>query len=98
MKRWLYIFIAFAVISATSVGLRDGCIGTTNNLGIYNVPGWAHGVALCENAPSPKKQIEGGVLWNDGIATYTVNTGHENDPQVAQLIANAHTGCAQFYP
>ena len=97
MRRWIYLFLAFTTISVFSVSLRDGCIGTSNNLGIYTVQGWAHGVALCENNPSPKKQIEGGVVWNDGMATYTVNTGHENDRQVAELIANAHVGCAQYY-
>lgn len=96
MKKAFKVFLVLVILSAISISIRDGCLGT-KNMGIITVPGWAHGVALCERKMSPATQQDEAKIWNDGMATYVVNLGHENDRQVQQLVRRAHEMCAVFY-
>lgn len=67
--------------------------------GIVAVDNWPHGVALCEG------QLQEGVygahlqeatVWNNGHATFVVNAGHEDDPELQNLQAAALIECSKY--
>ena len=69
------------------------------NNGIVVLPGFEHGVALCEDTFSAVIHEKEATLWADGIAFYTVNKGHYDDPEVQRLVKLAHVECpAQATP
>lgn len=61
--------------------------------GIVTLEGYKHGVGFCEKDFSAVILTEDAYTWNDGVATYVVNKGHYNDPEVMDLVDLAHKHC-----
>ena len=66
--------------------------------GIVTVPYWSHGVAFCGEEYDAVVHKRDAHTWVDKYATYVVNAGHENDPEVKHLEFWAEKECAQFLP
>ena len=61
--------------------------------GIVAVNGWANGVAFCEKEYHWVVFQKEVTVWNDGMASYVVNAGHENDEQLQHLKDLVHLYC-----
>lgn len=87
------LVIAMFIIGVIATALMcSGCSGK----GIVILEGYEHGVGFCG-------QEYGAVLFSatdtvikDDIGTYVINKGHDNDPQVKELVALTHTECNKF--
>ena len=64
--------------------------------GIVAVEGYEHGVAFCEHHYHTIAHASDATTWADGTASYVVNKGHYDDPEVKKLIKLAHKHCAQY--
>ena len=87
---------SFSIISSADnskfLPIVDGGVN-----GIIMVPGFSHGIALCESERSTILFVEDdSKIWNDGVATYIVSKGHLRDKRVRKLIKLAHTQCKNF--
>ena len=79
-------------IFAILVALAAGC----NGKGIVVIEDYAHGVAFCEKEFNHVVHHKDATTWSDGVATFVVNRGHENDKEIKQLVELAETICSQY--
>lgn len=82
-----YLLVVVMLLSCSIMGCTDG---------IVILDGYAHGVALCENRYSVIVHKEEASYFADGVASYVINHGHINDPQVDDLIKKAHKVCSNL--
>jgi hypothetical protein len=60
---------------------------------VVAIPNYSHAVAVCDDEVQPLYVHADFSTWADGVATYTVNAGHEYDPEVVELETVAHELC-----
>jgi len=94
MKEFL-IAIALSTMFV-ALGCMWAIYAVRNNNGIVILDGYEHGVAFCESKMGTVVHTDEASFWNDGIASYVINRGHEKDPQVEELVKLATTHCQQF--
>ena len=67
-------------------------LGWIDSVKIITVPGYEHAVAILDDCEySQKVHLTGGVMYCEDGISYTVNTGHENDPEIEELKTAART-------
>lgn len=66
--------------------------GCSNN-GIIIIEDYPHAVAICGQEKPNKIIVNEAIFISDGVATYTINRGHENDPEVQELMSLAKIEC-----
>ena len=83
------IFGALILVAAVFGGIFSFASGE----GIIILEGYEHGVSFCESEYHSVLFPKEAHVWNDGTATYVINKGHLNDPQVKELVALSKEMC-----
>jgi hypothetical protein len=84
---------ALAIVAIVFVIFTAGVIWNASGEGIVILEGYPEGAAFCESEYGTVFHSSEATSWNDGVATYVINTGHENDPEVKELILLANKYC-----
>lgn len=85
------------VITLVTLTLAVGAIMlSASGEGIVILEGYEHGVALCKETNAAMVHSGDAHMWADGVAMYTINEGHLNDPQVKELVKLAQVECAKL--
>lgn len=83
--------IVIGMIIGIVIAYLVGCSGK----GIVILEGYEHGVSFCEKDFPAMLPVGDPHTWNDGVATYVINKGHYNDPEVKELVKLTHEICAK---
>lgn len=82
MKKLLTVILSALIFS--------GCSGK----GIIILEGYEHAVGFCgKEYGTVLFSSTDAVVKMDDVATFVINEGHQNDPQIKALVALAHTEC-----
>lgn len=92
MIRKQYSFSLVAVIIMTG-WICFANWANRNDNGIVTVPNWENGVAFCGKEYGAVVFTDEASFEADGTATYVINKGHYNDPQVKILKWEAKASC-----
>ena len=90
------VIVIVSLIILVALGCLVAINVTKNNNGIVILDGFQHGVALCGEEPTFIADSMDATSWYDGVATYTINEGHQDDTQVQELVALAQIKCSQL--
>lgn len=92
----MVLSILFILAVAATVGglIVGACVHIIGNPGTVALDDWGHGIAICgeEEVPTVVSEDDFTMVARD---TYLVlvNTGHEGDPEVQQLMLKAKAYC-----
>ena len=84
------LVVAFILVGSA---LANAIFG--NNEDIVALEGYEHGVAFCGDEWLGIAHAADAHAWKDDVATYVVNEGHKEDPEVQQLVQLAKLQCCK---
>ena len=91
------VTISVVVVVLVVVSIYRVAMDSSDN-GIVKVPGYEHGVALCEGEEDFSKGLYGeAYMWAEDGILYVINEGHENDPEVQALEDLARSRCVKLF-
>lgn len=87
--------IASIILLALLVGYR--IITRQWGAGIVSLPGYEHAVAICgQEGPDGRHVTDQAILIQEEGIFYTINTGHEKDPEIQQVKLLAQRTCGEL--